>query len=104
MHKAIMHMRSNIGDLCRRHGVTRLDVFGSAARGTDFDSRASDIDFLVEFRPQEDDLVAFVDFKAALENLLARPVDLVDRKAITASRNYIRKSHILKEAETVYAA
>jgi predicted nucleotidyltransferase len=39
-----------------------------------------------------------------LETLPARPVDLVDRKAIQTSRNYIRKRHILTGAEPVYAA
>jgi uncharacterized protein len=89
--------------LCRRFYVRRLDVFGSAARG-DFDPARSDLDFLVEFAALEEDLARFLDFKEALEALLARRVDLVDRKAIEASRNYIRKQHILTGAEPVYAA
>jgi len=43
-----------------------------------------------------------VDFKEALEALLGRPVDLVEREAVEASRNYIRRRRILTEAETVY--
>ena len=89
--------------MCRRVGVRGLDVFGSAARG-DFDPARSDVDFLVEFATQDDDLARFLDFKQALEALLGRRVDLVDRKAIEASRNYIRKRHILTGAEPVYAA
>jgi uncharacterized protein len=89
--------------LCRRFHVRRLDVFGSAAR-SDFDPARSDIDFLVEFAAREDDPAHFLDFKQALEGLLARRVDLVDRKAIEASRNYIRKRHILTGAEPIYAA
>jgi hypothetical protein len=95
--------REELRDLCRRFHVRRLDVFGSAARG-DFDPARSDVDFLVEFATQNDDLARFLDFKHALEVLLARRVDLVDRKAIEASRNYIRKRHILTGAEPVYAA
>jgi predicted nucleotidyltransferase len=95
--------REELRDLCRRFHVRRLDVFGSAARG-DFDPARSDVDFLVEFATQNDDLARFLDFKQALEALLARRVDLVDRKAIEASRNYIRKRHILTGAEPVYAA
>lgn len=95
--------REELARLCRRFGVRRLDVFGSAARGTDFDA-ASDVDFLVEFAAQDDDLAHFLDFKQALEALLARRVDLLDRKAIEMSRNYIRKRHILTDAEPVYAA
>ncbi|MFZ0426174.1 MAG: nucleotidyltransferase domain-containing protein [Xanthobacteraceae bacterium] len=99
----IAERRSEIDALCRRFQVRRLDMFGSAARG-DFDPARSDIDFLVEFAAREDDLGQFLDFKEALETLLARPVDLVDRKAVQDSRNYIRKRHILTGAEPVYAA
>ncbi len=96
--------REDLRDLCRRFHVRRLEVFGSAARGDDFDPARSDLDFLVEFAAREGDLARFLDFKEALEALLARRVDLVDRKAIEASRNYIRKRHILTGAEPVYAA
>ena len=99
----ITQHREELQELCRRFHVRRLDVFGSAARG-DFDPARSDIDFLVEFAVGKDDFARFIDFKEALEALLDRPVDLVDRKAIEASRNYIRKKHILTGAEPVYAA
>jgi uncharacterized protein len=79
--------RSEIAALCRRFGVRRLDVFGSAARVADFAPERSDVDSLVEFGAEEDDLTRFLDFKQALEALLARCVDLVDRKAIEGSRN-----------------
>ncbi len=103
MHPAIAEKREDLMDLCLRYGVTRLDVFGSAARGTDFDAATSDVDFLVEFGRQENDLARFLDFGEALEDLLARSVELVDRKAIEASRNYIRRRNILTGAEAVYA-
>jgi len=44
---------------------------------------------------------AFADLKEALEQLLGRPVDLVEREAIETSRNFIRRRAILNEAETV---
>ena len=50
------------------------------------------------------DLAAFADFKDELEALLGRPVDLVERAAVEASRNYIRRRRILAEAEAVYGA
>jgi len=96
--------REELRQLCRRFHVRRLEIFGSAAREADFDPARSDIDFLVEFAALDDDLARFLDFKQALEALLDRRVDLVDRKAIEASRNYIRKRHILTGAEPVYAA
>lgn len=100
----IARHRSEIAALCRRFGVRRLDVFGSGARGTDFAPERSDLDFLVEFGAQDQDLARFADFKEALEALLARRIDLVDRKAIVDSRNYIRRRHILTGAESLYAA
>jgi predicted nucleotidyltransferase len=51
MHAEILRHRDMLAALCRRHGVARLDVFGSAARGADFDPERSDVDLLVEFAP-----------------------------------------------------
>ncbi len=50
MHAAISDKKDELAELCRRYGVARLEVFGSAARGTDFDPQSSDADLLVEFR------------------------------------------------------
>lgn len=104
MHAAIAEKREAVAALCRRFGVQRLEVFGSAARGTDFDARRSDADFLVSFAPGASDSSQFMDFKDALEALLGRPVDLVEREALEASRNYIRRRSILAEAEPVYGS
>ena len=37
-----------VGQICRRYGVERLDLFGSAA-GEGFDHGDSDLDFVVSF-------------------------------------------------------
>lgn len=101
----LLSLRSNaLADLCRRHGVRWLGVFGSAVHGEMFDPARSDVDFLVEFGPAADDLGNFLDFKEALEALLGRPVDLVERQAVVVSRNAIRRRRILAEAEPLYAA
>jgi len=103
MHTDIAEKRPDLIALCRRHGVARLEVFGSAARSDDFVPGRSDADFLVTFSPESrDDLAAFADFKEALMVLLGRPVDLVEREAVEASRNFIRRRRILAEAEAVY--
>ncbi len=52
MQADIDEKRDAVALICRRYGVARLEVFGSAARGTDFDTRKSDADFLVTFRNQ----------------------------------------------------
>jgi predicted nucleotidyltransferase len=103
MHQVIADQREALAALCRAHGVAQLQVFGSAARAQDFDPAHSDVDFLVSFTPDtRDRLGAFLDFRDALEALLSRPVDLVERDAIAASRNYIRRRQIMAEAEPVY--
>ena len=51
MHAEIASRRGEIAAICRRYRARRLEVFGSAARGTDFDPSSSDADFLYEFEP-----------------------------------------------------
>jgi predicted nucleotidyltransferase len=103
MHADIADKRHALAALCERFGVARLELFGSAVRAADFDPGRSDVDFLVTFAPYaRDDFTAFLDFKEALEALFGRPVDLVERKAVEASRNFIRRRRILAEAEAVY--
>jgi predicted nucleotidyltransferase len=104
MHPAIAEKREALAALCRRYGVTRLEVFGSAARGHDFDPAKSDADFLVAFEKEAglSALDQFFGFAEALEEILGRPVDLVERGALEASRNYIRRRNILADAEVVY--
>ena len=84
--------------------MTRLEVFGSAARGHDFDPARSDADFLVAFEKEasRSALDQFFGFAEALEDILGRRVDLVERGALDASRNYIRRRNILADAEVVY--
>ena len=48
MTNLIEQHRSEVIDLCRRYGVRRLELFGSAATGA-FEPERSDLDFLVEF-------------------------------------------------------
>jgi predicted nucleotidyltransferase len=96
--------RAEIAEICQRFHVRRLDVFGSAARGADFRPVGSDADFLVEFISDVDSLTDFLDLQQALKDLLQRPIDLVDRRAVETSRNSIRRRTILGEAQPVYAA
>ena len=102
MHAEISQKRDGLIALCRRYDVARLEVFGSAARGTDFDPVASDADFLVTFNPGSrlDPLEQFFGLAEALEKLLGRPVDLVEAGAI---RNPFLLAAIDKAREVVYA-
>lgn len=103
MHPAIAEKRAEVIAACERFGVARLDLFGSGAGGADFDPDRSDADFIVSFRPFSGP-DRYLDLKEALQSILRRPVDLLDRAAIEASRNYIRRNAILRTAEPVYVA
>lgn len=69
--------------LCQRHGVQRLDLFGSAARGRDFDPAHSDIDLLVEYRPDATPTALdFATLRGELAELFGTPVDLTMASAL----------------------
>ena len=94
--------RAGIEALCRRYGVRRLDVFGSAIR-EDFDHERSDVDFLVEFEPapERDLFCDYMDLRGGLASLLGREIDLV---MVTAIRNRYFKAEVEATRELVYAA
>jgi hypothetical protein len=82
--------------------LVRLEVFGSAARASDFDPASSDADFLVEFAPDAMvSLETYFGLKDALEVLLERKVDLVEAGAV---RNPYFNARINRDLEVVYAA
>lgn len=90
-----------IAGFCRRWRVNELALFGSVLR-EDFGDE-SDIDVLVSFA--EDvawSLIDLVRMEEELEILLGRNVDLVERRAVEKSENYIRRKHILSTAEPLY--
>lgn len=94
--------RADLAELCRRLGVRRLELFGSATR-EDFDPVESDLDFLVEFTPGSPRraLDSYFTLKEALETLFERPVDLVMPDAVT--NPYVR-ADIERSRVTLYAA
>ncbi len=102
MHRLIEQNHPGIADICHRYHIQRLEVFGSAARGDDFDPARSDADFLVEFSPEvQAGLTEFFGAKAELEALLGRGVDLVEFSAV---RNPYVLASINHSRELVYAA
>lgn len=103
MLKLIEARRAEIADLCRRFHVRRLEVFGSAARGTDFDPARSDVDLLVTYEPDvpPPNLTEYFDLNEQLSALLGRPVDLVMSGAV---RNPFIRADIERWKQPVYAA
>ncbi|MFV3126291.1 nucleotidyltransferase family protein [Niveispirillum sp. KHB5.9] len=95
--------REDIAELCRRFQVRRLDVFGSAARGDDFDPARSDIDFIVEYQSDNGapSLQEFLSLRQGLRNLLGREIDLTAAGAI---RNPYIRADIDGSRKQVYAS
>jgi predicted nucleotidyltransferase len=88
---------------CQRWHITEFALFGSVLRD-DF-GPDSDIDVLVTFAPDSprtlDDVFTM---DREIEMIFGREVDLVDRKAVEQSPNYIRRKAILKSARVIYVA
>ena len=98
----VTHKRVELASLCELHKVKTLALFGSALR-EDFDTAASDLDFLVEFYPLApvDHKRAYFGMLGALETLFDRRVDLVEAKSV---RNPYLKTAIETTQEQIYAA
>ncbi len=101
MHALIEQHRAAIAELCRRHRVRRLEVFGSGARGVDFDPQRSDVDFLVEFDTAGGGptLKAYFALQDDLAAVLGRPVDLVMAGSLA---NPFVKADVDRTREPVY--
>ena len=94
---------NEVATFCQRWQIAELALFGSVLRG-DF-GPSSDVDVLVRFNPDSNTtLFDMVRMQEELQDILGRPVDLVSRRAIEASRNPLRREAILSGAKVVYAA
>lgn len=93
--------REAIVRACRRFGVARLRVFGSAVTD-EFDPERSDFDFFVDFQPQVVDLLGnYLGLAAELEKITGRKVDLVMTDAV---ENPYFAAEASRSAQDVYAA
>jgi predicted nucleotidyltransferase len=90
MHPSLFPVLPNISALCEAHGVSHMEVFGSAT-GDDFKPDTSDFDFLVELDPNAPGsrVQRWLALADALEHLLGRRVDLVNPR-------YIRNPYFLQ--------
>ena len=98
----VKEKQKNLIAQCRKFGVRKIELFGSAA-GEQFDSETSDLDFLVTF----DDLGpgryadAYFGLLEALEGLFKRRVDLVVASVV---KNPYFLDEIAKTRTLLYAA
>jgi len=92
-----------IEEFCQKWKLAELSLFGSVLR-EDFRPN-SDIDVLVTFSPEakwrfKDQLA----MKDELATMFGHTVDLVEKRLVESSKNYIRRRHILTSLERVYVA
>jgi len=81
---------------CRRWKIAELSLFGSVLR-EDF-RPDSDVDVLVTFSSDADwSLSERVRMEGELTEILGRRSDLVERRVIERSENYIRRREILRQ-------
>jgi len=95
--------KKRLAEFCRRWKISELAFFGSVLRD-DFRSN-SDIDLLVSFSPKAKiSLFDLVHMQNELEEIFGREVDLVERRVIEKSENYIRRKNILSNTKVIYEA
>ena len=92
--------REQIAAFCRKWQITEFALFGSVLR-EDF-RPDSDIDVLVTFEDGAPwSLLDIVTMRAELAAIFERPVDVVEKNAIS---NPFRRSRILSNYEVIQAA
>lgn len=91
-----------IRSYCEKWGIRQFALFGSVL-GDDF-HKDSDVDVLVTFADDvRYNLFDLVQMEEELATLFGRKVDLIDRYAVDASPNYIRRKEVLGTAKVIYA-
>ena len=97
---AIPIPQKEIEEFCQHWKVKEFYLFCSVLRD-DFHEQ-SDIDVMVKFFPNPGWGLEFVTMKYELETIFGRKVDLMTKKSIERSHNWIRRKDILGNAKLIY--
>jgi predicted nucleotidyltransferase len=84
-----------IAQFCRERGIRKLSLFGSVLR-PDFDPARSDVDVLVELRPDARPGFAYFGWEEELSTIIGRNVDLCSRL------NKYTEDEVRRDAMTIY--
>ena len=91
--------KQKIAELCKRHKVRELSLFGSRSRGDE--TPGSDFDLLVEFLPDADiGLIEYSRMQIDLSEVLQTKVDLVSKRWL----NKRIRDRVLSDAKPIYEA
>ena len=95
--------KAKIAEFCKRWNVSEFAIFGSAL-SADFHPD-SDVDVLVSFAPQAHvTLFDMVHMQDELRAIFGREVDLISKRGVENSRNYLRRKTILDSAQVIHVA
>lgn len=87
-----------LADYCRQAGITRLEAFGSTARGEA--KRGSDVDLLATFAVNPG--LRFFSMEDDMAKILGVPVHLLTRDSVEQMSNPYRRQSILTDAKVIY--
>ncbi len=93
--------KRRISKFCRQWKIHELAVFGSVLRD-DFDIN-SDIDILVTFNNDAEwGLFDHVQMQEELQFILGRKVDLISKRGLGYSKNWLRRNEIIRSSKIIY--
>ncbi len=87
-----------LADYCQQTGITRLEVFGSTARGEA--KRGSDVDLLATFGRNPG--LRFFTMETEMAAILGVPVHLLTRDSVEQMSNPFRRESILADAKSIF--
>jgi predicted nucleotidyltransferase len=95
-------IQNEITDFCHRWKISELALFGSALRD-DFRPN-SDLDILVSFAPDTDwSLLDHIQMQLELQRVFHREVDLISKRALERSTNWVRRNEIMNSAQVLFS-
>src|ERR1043165_4351879 len=95
--------KAKLVEFCKRWNISEFALFGSVLRANFRPD--SDVDVLVSFAPQARiTLFDMAQMQVELKAMFGRDVDLISRRGLENSRNYLRRKQILDSAQVIHVA
>ncbi len=103
MHTSALSIpKERLADFCNRWRIQELALFGSVLR-KDF-TADSDVDVLVTFTDDTEwSLLDHIQMERELASLFEREVDLISKRAVEQSHNWMRRREILDNAQVLFS-
>lgn len=94
----VEEIRRKLAPYCIRHGITRLEIFGSSARGEA--KPGSDVDLIATFRSNPG--LGFFSVEQEMAEIMGVPVHLLTRESVDSMTNPYRRGSITADARVIY--